>query len=115
MNSGSVDDPGPDTNVVMTKSSKLKVNDSRNPATIAGSELREGDLAERPPGRGVQVGARLDQRPVHARQPCPDEQQHEARVEQDVGRDDRRVAEVQPDAGQVANDVEPGREQHEGR
>ena len=37
MNSGSVDDPGPDVNVVITKSSKLNVNDSRNPATIAGS------------------------------------------------------------------------------
>ena len=37
MNSGSVDDPGPLTKVVITKSSKLNVNDSRNPATIAGS------------------------------------------------------------------------------
>ena len=51
MNSGSVDDPGPDMNVVMTKSSKLNVNDSRNPATIAGSSC--GNVIWRKVRQGV--------------------------------------------------------------
>ena len=61
-------------------------------------ELREGDLAEGPPRRREQVGAGIDQGPVHPRQPRPDEQQDEARVEQDVGGDDRLAAELEPDA-----------------
>ena len=97
MNSGSVDEPGPgherrDDVVVEAERER-----QQEPATIAGRSMREGDLAERPPRRREQVGARLDQGPVHARQPRADQQQDEADVEQHVGRDDRGVAELELD------------------
>ena len=60
-------------------------------------ELREGDLPERPPRRAEEVVARLDMGPIHARQAGPDEQQHEADVEQGQRADDRVVPE--PDLG----------------
>ena len=60
---------------------------------MRGQELRERDLPERPPRRREQVVAGLDHRPVHARQPGPDEQQDEADVEQGDRAHDGVVAE----------------------
>ena len=66
----------------------------QEPGDDRGEQLRERDLAERPPRRREQVGAGVGQAAVHARQPRAHEQQDEARVEQHVRGDDRRVPEA---------------------
>ena len=118
MNSGRVS-VEPDTNErdhVVVEAERERQQEARDDRR---QELGQGDLAERPPRRRVQVVARVDERPVHPGQAGPDEQQDEAQVEQDVGRDDRPGSEDDPRrvaaiAGEVGEPrIDPVPEQRE--